>query len=141
MSPLATLENSNLSKISNSEYFLTILFSSESWDIALYKNSKGGPKGGPPRAIFWYKKSKNFENFKKISKFQTKIRLPVVPLLVPLIHFSKNQYLSFHWEKKSLKNIRNSRFYKDFSESVEKRSKVWTVVSRHDKPFSRKYSR
>ena len=51
-----------------------------------------------------------FWKFQKFQIFHTKIGPWLVPLLVPLIHFWKIWHLSFHWKKKSSKNIKNSRF-------------------------------
>ena len=85
-------------------------FSSDSWDVAFFKNEKGGSKGGSPEAVFWFEKSWFFENFKKKSKLLTKIQPQVIPLLIPLFHFWKKQHLSFHWKKNRKKILKTKDF-------------------------------
>ena len=63
--------NSNLIKKITIEYFLMIFCSSESWDAIFFKNYKGGPKGGPPAALFKFELFKFFKKNKKFWKFQS----------------------------------------------------------------------
>ena len=79
--------------------FWWFFFPSESWDVGLSKNEKGGSKGGSPEAIFWFEILDFSQIFKKFSRFQVKIGPRVIPLLIPLFHFWKVWHLSFYWKK------------------------------------------
>ena len=76
-------------------------------EISYFSKMKKGDQKGDHRRRYFCLKLLKFPEI--LNFFQTKIAAPVIPLLIPLFHFWKIWYLSFHWKKKSSKNIKNSK--------------------------------
>ena len=108
--PLITHENSKLSKISSFYYFAMIFFSSESWDAILFKNWKGGPKGGPPEDLYWFEIWKFSWKFQHQIALSNKNRAPGGPPFGPPFQFLKSIASQLSLEKNYCKIIKTRNF-------------------------------